>query len=97
MIISNSFRKFYFGGIISDIRNQLDVISWNGIRFNIKKFSNQDIHELFKIFTSNNKSLKDMNSKEVCNFIEEIRLIGAENGITLEVDDEEWERIIKGS
>lgn len=95
MIISNSFRKFYFGGIIRDIKLKLDFILWNGIKFNIKPFNSQEVHEILKILVGKEKSLRDMNNKEVVQLIEDIRLLIAENRVVLEVDNDEWERLIK--
>ena len=95
MIISNSFRKFYFGGIIRDIKLKLDFILWNGIKFNIKPFNSQEVHEILKILVGKEKSLREMNNKEVVQLIEDIRLLIAENGVVLEVDNDEWERLIK--
>ena len=95
MIISNSFRKFYFGGIIRDIKLKLDFILWNGIKFNIKPFNSQEVHEILKILVGKEKSLREMNNKEVVQLIEDIRLLVAENRVVLEVDNDEWERLIK--
>lgn len=95
MIISNSFRKFYFGGIIRDIKLKLDFILWNGIKFNIKPFNSQEVHEILKILVGKEKSLREMNNKEVVQLIEDIRLLIAENRVVLEVDNDEWERLIK--
>lgn len=94
--ISNSFNKFYWGAVISDILNNVDFLVWENIRFNIQRLDKNSLHELLKIMTfRGEKSLTEMDSKEVVLFLEEIRALLGENGFTLKVDVEEWDRTMK--
>lgn len=95
MKITNSFNNYYWGAIINDIHNNLSEIVWNDIRFNLKSLSKENLHELFKIITFNNKSITEMTNKEVVNYLEEIRVLLGENGHVLKIDELEWERLIK--
>jgi len=95
MKISSSFNKFYWGAIINDIHSNLKVLKWNNIEFKLNRLDSQGLHELLKIITYHNKSLKEMDSKEVTEYLEDIRVLLGENSFTLEVDNEEWMRILK--
>lgn len=92
--ISSNFNRLYWGAVIGDIERNLDILVWNNIKFNIKAMDKESIHKLLKIVTFNNKSLAEMESKEVVNYLEEIRLLLAENSFILSIDEQEWERLI---
>lgn len=92
--ISSNFNRLYWGAVIGDIERNLDALVWSGIKFNLKAMNKDSIHKLLKIVTFNNKSLAEMESKEVVNYLEEIRLLLAENSFTLSIDEQEWERLI---
>ena len=94
MKISSSFNRLYWGAIIGDIEKNLECLVWNNIKFNLKAMNKDSIHKLLKIITYNNKSLTDMSSKEVVEYLEEIRVLLADNQYTLEIDNQEWERLI---
>lgn len=95
MKISNSFNRLYWGGIIKDIESNLSIINWNGLAFNIKILDKEGIHKLLKIMTfRGDLSLKELNSKEVVEYIEDIRKLLADNKYTLKLDDLEWERLL---
>lgn len=95
MIISSNFSRLYWGAIIGDIHRNLDTLVWNGIKFNLKIMDKDSIHKLLKIITFNDKSLTEMSSKEVVTYLEDIRLLLAENSFTLSLDNDEWDRLIK--
>lgn len=95
MKISSNFNRLYWGAIINDVLQNLKVLKWNNIEFNTKRLGKDGLHELFKIITFNNKSLTDMESKEVVEYLEDIRVILADNGYTLTIDNEEWNRIMR--
>lgn len=96
MKISQNFSRLYWGAIISDIEKNMEQLTWNGIVFNLKYLDKEAIHNLFKIITfRGDKSLTEMSSKEVVEYLEDIRLLLGENGYTLEIDSEEWDRLIK--
>ena len=94
MKISSSFNRLYWGAIIGDIERNLEYLVWNNIKFNLKAMNKDSIHKLLKIITYNNKSLTDMTSKEVVEYLEEIKVLLADNQYTLEIDNQEWERLI---
>lgn len=96
MKISTNFARLYWGAIIGDVQRNLDTLVWNGIKFNLKVMDKEALHKLFKIITFNGeKSLAEMTSKEVVDYLEEIRVLLGENSYTLKIDDEERERLIK--
>lgn len=95
MKITSNFNRLYWGAIINDIALNLDSLVWNGIKFNLKVMDKESIHKLLKIITFNDKSLTEMSSKEVVGYLEDIRLLLAENGHSLTIDDEEFYRMIK--
>jgi len=92
--ITSSFQRFYFGAVLQDIRNSVNTLRWEGLKLDIRHMSIDELHSLFKIITYFDKSLKDMDSKEVSEYIEHIRAIVADSGHTLKVDEQEWERIL---
>lgn len=94
--ISNNLKKFYWSAVVKDIALHVLKLNWNGIVFDLKVLDNKAIHELLKIITYRaDISLANMTNKEAIDFIEDIRLILANNGFTLTVDNDEWERIIR--
>lgn len=95
MKISNNFNRLYWGAIVSEVLAQNEFLQWQGIIFKIKNFTKKNLHDLFKIVTFRGElSLKDMSSKEVVQYLEEVRLFLSENSITLSIDDDEWQRLI---
>ncbi len=96
MKISQGFNRLYWGAIIGDVERNMETITWNNIKFNVKVLDKQGLHNLFKIMTlRGDKSLREMTSKDVVQYLEDIRLLLSENGFTLEIDDEDWDRLIK--
>lgn len=96
MKITNAFRRFYFGGILKDILQNVKKIRFYKVEINITRFNIEELHTLMKILTGRGKtSLTKMENKEVVNFLEDIRLLLGNNGYTLQVDNEAWERLIK--
>jgi len=95
MKISSNFNRFYWKVFIADIKQNLKELRWNNIDLNITRLNEQGVHDLLKIVTFHNKSLTEMENKEVVEFLEDIRVLLSDNGYTLQIDNEEWERIIK--
>lgn len=95
-MITDSFRRFYFGAILADIDKNLTSLRWQNIELNLRVFNVEGLHQLFKIVTyRGDKSLTQMDNKEVVAYLEDIRVLLADNGYILTVDNEEWERVMK--
>jgi hypothetical protein len=95
MLITNNFNRFFWGTFIKDIHSNLKVLRWNNIDFLIYKLDSQGLHDLLKIITFNNKSLKEMENVEVVKYLEDIRVLLSDNSFTLKIDEEEWQRLLR--
>lgn len=95
--ISTNFLRLYWGAVLGDIEKNLEILVWNNIKFNLKAMDKEAIHRLFKIITFNNKSLAEMSSKDVVKYLEDIRVILADNGYSLKIDNEEFERLLQNA
>lgn len=94
--ISSNFLKLYWGAVINDVLQNVEILTWNNIDFDISRMNKDSLHTLFKIITyRGDESLSKMDSKEVVNYLEDIRVVLADNSYTLQVDQLEWERIMK--
>ena len=107
MKISSSFNRLFWGTVISDIKKNLDhPIELNHkvfgyIKVDLKKLSENSIHQLLKQLTNfpkdenfKAKSLTEVTNKELLNHIDLIKLMMNQNGFTFKADDEEWQRLI---
>lgn len=103
MIISNQFNRFYHKCIISEIKLIDKPISfYNRFKVRFSALSIKSIKTMLKMLDLNYPrsngeviSIKDIESKELCEHIEFIFKTLAENSITLKVIEDEWERLLK--
>lgn len=107
MIINNQFNRYFRGTIIRDIKAnlhypiKLNHKVWGYIQVDLRRLSEQSIHQLLKQLTNfpkdengKPKSLKEVNNKDLVNHIELIKVMMTQNGFTFKADDEEWQRLI---
>lgn len=93
--------------IIRDIKANLDYPIklnhkvWGYIQVDLRRLSENSIHQLLKQLTNfpkdengKAKSLKEVNNKDLVNHIELIKVMMSQNGFTFKADDEEWNRLI---
>jgi hypothetical protein len=104
MKISNSFNKFFWGAIIQDIKENCEYVDFMGHRFPLKKFSKKSIHNFLKIvakfpvnYKMEPKSLSEIDSKELTEYLERVRWVLGQSGFTLKIDNEQWEQTIKNA
>ena len=107
MKISSSFNRLFWGTIIRDIKVNLDYPIklnhkvWGYIQVDLRRLSEQSIHQLLKQLTNfpkdengTPKSLTEIESKDLVNHIELIKVMMSQNGFTFKADKESWERLI---
>lgn len=107
MKISSSFNRLFWGTIIRDIKAnlyypiKLNHKVWGYIQVDLRRLSEQSIHQLLKQLTNfpkdengHPKSLKEVNNKDLVNHIELIKVMMNQNGFTFKADELEWERLI---
>lgn len=103
MIISSRFNRFYHRAIITEIKRINTPISfYNRFKIRFSGLSIKSIKTMLKMLDLNYPrsngeviSIKDIESKELCEHIEFIFKTLAENSITLKVIEDEWERLLK--
>ena len=103
MIISSQFNRFYHRAIITEIKRINTPISfYNRFKVRFSALSVKSIKTMLKMLDLNYPrsngeviSIKDIESKELCEHIEFIFKTLAENSITLKVIEDEWERLLK--
>ena len=103
MIISSQFNRFYHRAIITEIKRINTPISfYNRFKIRFSGLSVKSIKTMLKMLDLNYPrsngeviSIKDIESKELCEHIEFIFKTLAENSITLKVIEDEWERLLK--
>lgn len=103
MIISSQFNRFYHRAIITEIKRINTPISfYNRFKVRFSALSIKSIKTMLKMLDLNYPrsngeviSIKDIESKELCEHIEFIFKTLAENSITLKVIEDEWERLLK--
>ena len=104
MIISSQFNRFYHRAIITEIKRINTPISfYNRFKIRFSALSIKSIKTMLKMLDLNYPrnsmqeviSIKDIESKELCEHIEFIFKTLAENSITLKVIEDEWERLLK--
>ena len=104
MRITEQFRRFYFGAIIGDIYEQMVQrkrikMTSQKLRYALReldpKYPRYDGDVLKSPFAGTPVSLTDISSKHLTDHLEFIRLWASSYGVTLKIDDEEWERMIE--
>ena len=100
MLISNNFNRFY-RAIIQEVRDKLYNVC--GDKEAYKEVTANAVADALKMQNENYPrdengnllSTAKVTSKELTEHLEFIRVFCGERGITLNVDDEEWEREMK--
>ena len=103
MNISSQFNRFYHRAIITEIKRINTPISfYNRFKIRFSGLSIKSVKMMLKMLDLNYPrsngeviSIKDIESKELCEHIEFIFKTLAENSITLKVIEDEWERLLK--
>ena len=96
-MISNEFRRFYHGMVLSDFYEQMLHVKKPKRPISMDTFK-QALKEVDPDYPKDKHgkpiSTEKVLPKELVKHIEFIRLVAANNGITLAIDDEEWARIM---
>jgi len=107
MVISKNFNRLFWGTVINDIKVnlkypiKLNHKVWGYIQVDLRRLSEQSIHQLLKQLTNfpkdengKPKSLKEVNNTDLVNHIELIKVMMNQNGFTFKADELEWNRLI---
>lgn len=107
MIINKQFNRYFRGTIIRDIKAnlhypiKLNHKVWGYIQVDLRRLSEQSIHQLLKQLTNfpkdsegKAKSLTEITNKDLVNHIELIKVMMSQNGFTFRADEESWDRLI---
>lgn len=96
MRITPNFNRFYHGAVLGDLYRQMverRAICISFERFKgALKYANKDYP---RTADGELASTKDVSSAALTQHLEWVRVWAAEYGMTLTVDDEEWERIAR--
>jgi len=97
MRITHNFSRLYHGAFLKDLYDQMVgakriIISFDKFKQALK-YANKNYPRYNN--TSDLVSTADISSKDLCNHLEWIRRYASEYGISLKIDDDEWERIME--
>ena len=108
MIVSNNFNRLFWGTVINDIKKnlkhpiELNHKVFGRIKVDIRRLSNDSIHQLLKQLTNFPKddkfvakSLTEVSNKDLVKHIDFIKVMMNQNGFTFKMDAEEWDRLIQ--
>jgi len=108
MIVSNNFNRLFWGTVINDIKKnlkhpiELNHKVFGRIKVDMRRLSNDSIHQLLKQLTNFPKddkfvakSLTEVSNKDLVKHIDLIKVMMNQNGFTFKMDDEAWTRLIQ--